>query len=187
METTTKRSSTKTASNSKGKNGKMENSEFHKFFIDELKDIYWAEKHLSKALPKMQKAATSTELAAAFEKHTEETKTHIATLEQVFEQLGEKAQAKKCDAMAGLVEEANSIIEDTEKGTLVRDAALILAAQKVEHYEIATYGTLRTFAVNMGHTEVAELLQQTLDNEKETDVALTEIAEEFINEQAAAE
>lgn len=184
---TTKSGSTKTVANSMAKNDKMENSEFHRFFIDELKDIYWAEKHLSKALPKMQKAATSTELAAAFEKHTEETNRHINILEKVFEQLGEKAQAKKCDAMAGLIEEANSIIADTEKGTLVRDAALILAAQKVEHYEIATYGTLRTFAVNMGHTEIAELLQQTLDNEKETDVALTEIAEEFINEQAAAE
>ncbi|WP_316841857.1 ferritin-like domain-containing protein [Pedobacter gandavensis] len=185
MATTTKSDSTKTTA--KSTKGKMENSEFHKFFIDELKDIYWAEKHLSKALPKMQKAATSTELAAAFEKHREETNNHIDTLEQVFEQLGEKVQAKKCDAMAGLLEEANAIIEDTEKGTLVRDAALILAAQKVEHYEIATYGTLRTFALNMGHTEVAELLQQTLDNEKETDAALTEIAEEFINEQAAAE
>lgn len=187
MATTTKSRSTKTVANSSGKNGEMENSEFHRFFIDELKDLYWAEKHLSKALPKMQKAATSTELASAFEKHTKDTNQHIMTLEQVFEQLGEKPQAKKCEAMAGLVEEANSIIADTEKGTLVRDAALILAAQKVEHYEIASYGTLRTFAENMGHTDVAELLQQTLDNEKDTDIALTSIAEEFVNEQAAAE
>jgi len=125
------------------KTGKMEDSEFHEFFIDELKDIYWAEKHLVKALPKMQKAATSPELAAAFEKHTQETQTHIDTLEQVFELLGEKAAAKKCDAMAGLIEEANGVIEDTEAGTMVRDAGLILAAQKVEHYEIATYGTYR--------------------------------------------
>lgn len=180
---------TKTSSASKptGKTGKMENSEFHEFFVDELKDIYWAEKHLSKALPKLKKAATSPELAAAFEKHTEETKTHIATLEQVFELLGEKAQAKKCDAMEGLVKESDSIIEDTETGTLVRDAGLILAAQKVEHYEIATYGTLVVFAQNMGHTDVAELLQATLDNEKATDVALTECAVSFINEEAAAE
>lgn len=166
---------------------KMENSEFHQFFIDELKDIYWAEKHLVKALPKMKKAATSEELVAAFDKHTQETETHIQTLEEVFGLLGEKAVGKKCDAMEGLLEEATSIISDTDAGTLVRDAGLILAAQKVEHYEIATYGTLRTFAKNMGHTQVAELLQQTLDNEKETDVALTEVAESFVNEGAAAE
>ena len=170
-----------------GKTGKMEDSEFHEFFVDELKDIYWAEKHLAKALPKMKKAATSPELAAAFEKHTEETKTHIATLEKVFELLEEKAQAKKCDAMEGLLSEADGIIEDTDAGTLVRDAGLILAAQKVEHYEIATYGTLRVFAENMGHTDVVELLSQTLENEKATDVALTEIAEGFVNEQAASE
>ncbi|WP_026896866.1 YciE/YciF ferroxidase family protein [Daejeonella oryzae] len=170
-----------------GKTGKMQNSEFHKFFIDELKDIYWAEKHLAKALPKMQKAATSPELVAAFEKHTKETQMHIETLEQVFELLEEKPTAKKCDAMEGLLKEADSIIEDTDKGTMIRDAALILAAQKVEHYEIGTYGTLRTFAENMGHTSVVDLLQQTLDNEKATDVALTVIAEDFINEEAASE
>ncbi len=170
-----------------GKTGKMENSEFHEFFVDELKDIYWAEQHLVKALPKMQKAATSTELVKAFEKHTKETEKHIATLEQVFELLGEKAAGKKCEAMAGLLEEANSIISDTDKGTMVRDAGLILAAQKVEHYEIATYGTLRVFAENMGHTDVANLLSQTLENEKETDVALTEIAVNNVNEEAAAE
>jgi ferritin-like metal-binding protein YciE len=184
---TTKTSAAKTAAKPSGKTGKMENSEFHEFFVDELKDIYWAEKHLSKALPKMKKAATSPELATAFEKHTEETKTHIATLEQVFSLLSEKAQAKKCDAMEGLVKEAEGIIEDTDSGTLIRDAGLILAAQKVEHYEIATYGTLVVFALNMGHGDVAELLQSTLDNEKATDVTLTEIAVSAINEQAAAE
>lgn len=167
--------------------GKMKNSEFHEFFVDELKDIYWAEKHLVKALPKMKKAATSPELAAAFEKHTGETQTHIETLEQVFSLLEEKAVAKKCDAMDGLLKEADSIIDDTEKGTLTRDAGLILAAQKVEHYEIATYGTLVVFANNMGHTEVAALLKQTLDVEKSTDVALTEIAESSVNEEAASE
>ena len=170
-----------------GRTGKMQNSEFHKFFVDELKDIYWAENHLVKALPKMQKAATSSELRAAFEKHTQETQMHIQTLEQVFQLLDEKAVAKKCDAMVGLLEEANSIIEDTNKGTMIRDAALILAAQKVEHYEIGTYGTLRTFAENMGHSDIVDLLQQTLDNEKATDAALTAIAEASINEQAAAE
>lgn len=172
----------------KGKVSKeMKESEFHQFFLDELKDIYWAEKHLAKALPKMKKAATSKELASAFDKHTQQTKGHIETLEKVFELLGEKATAKKCEAMAGLVEEAESIISDTEKGTSVRDAGLILAAQKAEHYEIATYGCLRTFAEKMGHTEVAKLLQETLDNEKETDVSLTEIAVNHINEDAASE
>lgn len=170
-----------------GKNGKMENKEFHEFFVDEIKDIYWAEKHLVKALPKMRKAATSKELAAAFEKHTQETQTHIETLEQVFELLGEKPTAKKCDAMEGLLTEATSIIEDTDQGTMIRDAGLILAAQKVEHYEIATYGTLRAFAQNMGHTDIENLLQQTLDNEKATDEALTEIAISGINEDASGE
>ncbi|KQR70735.1 ferritin-like domain-containing protein [Pedobacter sp. Leaf176] len=186
--TTTKSAAkTKTAANTKSKTGKMENSEFHEFFVDELKDIYWAEKHLVKALPKMKKAATSPELAAAFEKHTQETQTHIETLEQVFSLLEEKAAAKKCDAMAGLLEEADGIIEDTDAGTMIRDAGLILAAQKVEHYEIATYGTLKVFAENMGHTEVAELLGQTLENEKATDVALTECAVSFVNEAASQE
>ncbi|RZM29541.1 MAG: ferritin-like domain-containing protein [Pedobacter sp.] len=182
---TTKKAGAKAATQSK--TGKMENSEFHEFFVDELKDIYWAEKHLAKALPKMKKAATSPELAEAFEKHTEETNNHVATLEQVFQLLDEKVQAKKCDAMEGLLKEAEGIIEDTDSGTLIRDAGLILAAQKVEHYEIATYGTLVVFAQNMGHNDVAELLQFTLDNEKATDVALTEIAVSSINEQAAAE
>jgi ferritin-like metal-binding protein YciE len=167
--------------------GKIENSEFHDFFIDELKDIYWAEKHLAKALPKMQKAATSPELAAAFEKHTQETEQHINTIEEVFSLLGEKATAKKCDAMAGLIEEANGIIADTDKDTMIRDAGLILAAQKVEHYEIATYGTLRVFAQNIGHDDVAELLTQTLENEKATDIALTEIAVNAVNAEAVTE
>ncbi len=170
-----------------GKTGKMEDSEFHKFFVDELKDIYWAENHLIKALPKMKKAATSPELAAAFDKHTLETQNHIDALEQAFISLGEKATAKKCDAMEGLLKEAESIIADTEKGSMIRDAGLILAAQKVEHYEIATYGSLKTFAENMGHTDVVNLLKQTLENEKATDLALTKLAETEINEPAAAE
>ncbi|WP_025144278.1 ferritin-like domain-containing protein [Pedobacter jeongneungensis] len=183
----TAKTAAKTATKKTGNTGKMENSEFHEFFIDELKDIYWAEKHLVKALPKMKKAATSEGLASAFGKHTSETQEHIATLEEVFNLLGEKAAAKKCDAMAGLLEEADSIIEDTEKGTMVRDAGLILAAQKVEHYEIATYGTLRVFAESMGHDDVVTLLTKTLDNEKATDLALTEIAVGAVNAQAAEE
>jgi len=162
-------------------------SEFKKFFVDELKDIYWAEKHLVKALPQMQKAATSKKLAAAFEKHTQETQTHIETLEQVFEELGEKAAAKKCDAMDGLLKEAKTIIEDTDSGTMIRDAGLILAAQKVEHYEIATYGTLKAFAHHLENEKVTDLLNGTLENEKSTDVALTKIAESYVNEEAVEE
>ncbi|WP_017259619.1 YciE/YciF ferroxidase family protein [Pedobacter arcticus] len=165
----------------------MKNSEFHEFFIDELKDIYWAESHLVKALPKMKKASTSKELAKAFDKHLSETEKHVETLEKVFEILGEKASGKKCDAMAGLLAEADEIISDTDKGTMVRDAGLILAAQKVEHYEIATYGTLRVFAKTMGHNDVYDLLSKTLENEKTTDVALTKIAESFVNEEASEE
>lgn len=180
---TTKSQKTKAPS----RTGKMENKEFHKFFVDELKDIYWAEKHLVKALPKMKNATTSSELAAAFEKHTVETQTHIETLEKAFALLDEKPVAKKCDAMAGLLEEANGLIEDTGKGTMIRDAGLILGAQKIEHYEIATYGALRTLAAAMGHSDVADLLQQTLDNEKATDEALTSIAEGLVNAEAAAE
>jgi ferritin-like metal-binding protein YciE len=180
----TKKTATKKVS---GMTGKMKDSEFHEFFVDGLKDIYWAEKHLSKALPKMKKAATSAELAECFEKHTVETQEHIARLEQVFELLEEKAVAKKCEAMEGLVKEAESIIEETDKGTMIRDAGLIMAAQKVEHYEIASYGTLKTFAEIMGHTEVVALLEQTLENEKATDVILTEVAVASINEPASEE
>src|SRR5688572_12073426 len=111
-------------------------------FVDEIKDIYWAEKHLVKALPKMKKAATSVELQEAFESHLEQTQQHVSRLEEVFSLLGEKPQAKKCDAMEGLIQEGESIIEDTEEGTATRDVGLIIAAQKVEHYEIATYGGL---------------------------------------------
>ncbi len=178
---------TKPAAKSAAKKGKLDNSEFHEFFLDELKDIYWAEKHLAKALPKLRKAATSPELAAALEKHTEETIGHISTLEEIFGLLDEKATAKKCDAMAGLLEEADGIIGDTDKHTMIRDAGLILAAQKVEHYEIATYGTLKVFAEQMDRTDIASLLEQTLENEKATDVALTEIAVNAVNAQAASE
>lgn len=173
--------------NTSKKSEKMENSEFHEFFVDELKDIYWAEQHLAKALPKLQKASTSKELAAAFEKHTKETQEQIKKVEKIFELLGEKAEAKKCDAMEGLLKEANSIIEDTDKDSFTRDAGLILAAQKVEHYEIATYGTLRIFARNMKQKDMEKLLEEILQNEKDTDVALTLIAENSINKKAAEE
>lgn len=157
------------------------------FFEDELKDIYWAEKHIVKTLPKMKKAATTTELQQAFEDHLAQSKVHVERLEQVFDILGKKAQAKKCDAMAGIVEEGNGIIEETDKGTATRDVGLILAAQKVEHYEIATYGGLAQLATTLGLEDVADLLKQTLEEEKQTDVLLTEIAEANVNYQASEE
>ena len=159
----------------------------HEFFTDELKDIYWAEKHLTKALPKMAKAASSDELRQAFEDHLTQTEEHVTRLEQVFELLGMKAQAKKCDAMEGLVEEGKSIIEDTEDDTATRDVGLILAAQKVEHYEIATYGGLAQLAKTLGLMEIKEILGQTLSEEKEADELLTSIAESHINVEAAGE
>ena len=158
-----------------------------KLFTDEVKDIYWAEKHLAKALPKMAKGATSEELRGAIETHISQTETHISRLEEVFGILGVKPQAKKCDAMAGLIEEGSGILEDTEAGTMTRDAGIISAAQKVEHYEIATYGTLRVLANTLGMPDAAEILEITLEEEKATDVGPTVIAESFENEAAAQE
>ena len=163
------------------------NSGLEKLMTDALKDIYWAEKHLTKALPKMQKAATSEELKSAIEEHIAQTEEHVSRLEQVFEIFGKKAQAKKCDAMEGLIKEGESVVEETEKGTKTRDAGIIMAAQKVEHYEIATYGTLVQFAKTLGMNEAAEILIQTLEEEKQTDEVLTEIAESNINEEAEQE
>ena len=156
-------------------------------FLDSIKDIYYAEKALVKALPKMKKAATSEQLAAAFTDHLEVTKNQVVRLEQVFEILEEKPKAKKCEAIEGLIKEAQSIMEDTDEGTSTRDVGLILAAQKVEHYEIASYGGLRQLAATLGYTEIEGLLQETLDEEKETDVLLTQIAENDINYEAAEE
>jgi ferritin-like metal-binding protein YciE len=156
-------------------------------FVDGLKDIYWAEKNLAKALPKMAKASTSEELRTAFETHTKETEEHISRLEEIFGMIDEKAQAKKCAAMEGLLEEGNEIISSTDKDTMVRDCGLIMAAQKVEHYEIASYGTLRNIARTLGHSDVADILQTTLDEEGNTDHLLTELAEAYVNEEASAE
>lgn len=156
-------------------------------FVDSIKDIYWAEKQLVKTLPKMQKAATSTQLKDAIGNHLEQTKGQVTRLEQVFEMLGKKVQAKKCDAMEGLVKEGESIIEETDKGTATRDVGIIMAAQKVEHYEIATYGGLTQLAKTLGHGDISELLGQTLAEEKETDQMLTDIAENDINYQASEE
>ena len=155
-------------------------------FEDGLKDIYWAEKALTKALPLMAKNATSPELIDAITNHLTETEEHVTRLEQVFESIGKKASAKKCDAMEGLIEEGKSILEETEIG-VVRDAGIIAASQKIEHYEIATYGTLRQFAETLGLTEAASLLELTLDEEKGADKLLTEVAVNAINVEAAEE
>ncbi len=164
-----------------------EDSMLKSFFEDELKDIYWAEKNIVKTLPKMKKAATSEKLQQAFADHLQQSQTHVVRLEQAFQILGKKAQAKKCDAMAGILEEGNGIISETEKGTATRDVGLILAAQKVEHYEISTYGGLAQLATTLGLEEVSDLLKQTLKEEKETDQLLTEIAESGVNYEAASE
>lgn len=181
------RSKTKGANGSNAFKGERSHPQLEKFFEDSLKDIYWAEKHLTKALPKMQKAATTDELKNAIEEHTKQTEEQVSRLEQVFELLGKKAQAKKCDAMEGLVKEGESIIEETEDGSMTRDVGIIMAAQKVEHYEIATYGGLVQLATTMGKDDVAEILNQTLEEEKETDQLLTEIAENNINWEAEME
>jgi ferritin-like metal-binding protein YciE len=165
----------------------VKESALNELFIDELKDIYWAEKHLTSALPKMAKAATSNELRSAIENHLRETENHVSRLEQVFEVIGEKAVAKKCEAMAGLIKEGEEIISETEKGSITRDAGIISAAQKVEHYEIATYGTLRSLAGVLGHDEAIELLQATLSEEKNADQTLTQVAESSVNRAAKNE
>ncbi len=163
------------------------NTQLEKFFTDSLKDIYWAEKALTKALPKMQKAATTEELQSAIEEHLGQTQEQVQRLEQVFELLGEKAQAKKCDAMEGLIKEGESIVEETEDGSMTRDVGIIMAAQKVEHYEIATYGGLVSLARTLGKDDVAEILSTTLEEEKQTDQGLTDIAENNINWEAEQE
>jgi ferritin-like metal-binding protein YciE len=155
-------------------------------FEDGLKDIYWAEKALTNALQLMAKNATSPELIDALNNHLIETEEQISRLEQVFDSIGKKAAAKKCDAMEGLIEEGKGILEETEPG-VVRDAGIISATQKIEHYEIATYGTLRQFAETLGFTDAAALLELTLDEEKDADKKLTDVAVSAINIEAAEE
>ncbi len=152
-------------------------------FEDSLKDIYWAEKALAKALPKMQKNATDEKLKQAIENHIAETEEHISRLEECFQSLGKKAQAKKCDAMEGLLEEGKSIMEETEAGA-VRDVGIIAAAQKVEHYEIATYGTLAAYAKVLEEKDCLKLLLDTLEEEKNCNDLLTKIADTALNTKA---
>ncbi len=177
----------KSRGNSKENKGGSKDSMLAEFFQEELKDIYWAEKHLVKTLPKMKKAATSQELQAAFADHFEVTKVHVTRLEKVFELMNSTPKAKKCEAIEGITKEDESIIEETEEGTATRDVGLIMAAQKVEHYEIATYGGLAQLARTLGHEEVAEILHTTLNEEKEADESLSGIAENNINYEASEE
>lgn len=161
----------------------MKINSLRQLYIEQLRDLYDAENQLVKALPKMAENSNSDELREGFEEHLEQTRGHVERLEQIFEGLGEKPKGEKCKGMEGLVKEGSEILdEDMEEET--KDAAIIGAAQKVEHYEISGYGTARTYANLLGEREAAELLEQTLEEEKETDAKLTELAED-INVQAA--
>ncbi len=154
-------------------------------FLDTLKDIYYAEKQILRALPKMAKAAHSDQLRAAFEKHHGETEGHVERLEQVFELIDKPARGKTCEAMQGLLDEGKEIMEEY-KGTEALDAGMVAAAQAVEHYEIARYGTLKQWAQQLGIKDAVRLLDQTLQEEKKTDEALTSLAEASVNLEAAA-
>jgi ferritin-like metal-binding protein YciE len=162
-------------------------SKLKEFFIDQLEDLLWAEKKLIKTLPKLQDAATSAELKDAFGNHLTQTQNHVTRLEQVFGLIGEDVDTTKCAAMAGIVDEGEDIIDETEEGTAQQDVGLIFAGQKAEHYEIATYGGMVTLAKTLGYNDAADLLSQTLEEEKEADNLLTQIAENNINYQASTE
>lgn len=154
-------------------------------FLDTLKDIYYAEKQILKALPKMAKAATAPELKEAFEKHRDETETHVERLTEVFEIIGKAPRGKTCDAILGIIEEGKSIIEEFE-GSPALDAGLLAAAQAVEHYEIARYGTLKSWAKQLGMNDAAKLLDQTLAEETKTDQTLSQLGETKVNMKAQA-
>lgn len=170
-------------SKEKSGNSSMQSSQLMELFEEQLKDIYWAEKALTKAIPKMVKNATSKKLVEALKSHLTETEKQVTRLEQVFESIDKKASAKKCDAMEGLIKEAEELMESCDEGAMC-DAGIILAGQKVEHYEIATYGTLCAFAKTLGEKDAEKLLKQTLEEEKKADVKLSEIAQS-INVDAA--
>ncbi|UOU97546.1 ferritin-like domain-containing protein [Chryseobacterium daecheongense] len=176
-----------TVDNATVKSSEMKSSPLHKFFVDALKDIYYAENAIIDALGKLQEAATTEELKDAFEDHQLQTKKHVSRLEKVFKLIDEKPEKKECEAIKGLIKEGEEVIKSTEEGSMTRDAALIIAAQKVEHYEIATYGGLAQLAITMGHDKAADLLEKTLQEEEDTDYNLTEIAETSINFDAEQE
>jgi ferritin-like metal-binding protein YciE len=160
----------------------MQKDSLRQLYVNELKDLYNAETQLVKALPKMAKASSNAELRQGFEEHLRQTSEHVSRLEQIFDMLGEKATGKKCLGMEGLVKEGAETMSEDYEGSLM-DAAIIGAAQRVEHYEIAGYGTVRTFAELLGENEHVSLLEQTLEEEKETDQKLTQLADQ-INSQA---
>lgn len=174
----------KAVASGKTQNKGMHSSQLMKLFENELKDIYWAEKALTAAIPKMIKKATSDELIAALETHLEETNEQIKQVEEVFKSINMKPVGKKCEAMAGLMKEAEAIIDECEPGAMC-DAGIIAGAQKIEHYEIASYGTMRQFAETLALPEAAKLLEQILEQEKEADVKLTEVAVSAVNVEAA--
>ncbi len=177
----------KTGNTSQGEM-EMKDSALFELFVSELRDIYWAEKHLVKNLPKMTKAATSDDLRMAFMEHLEKTEQQVERLEEIFQMLDKRAIGKRCEGIDGIVEEGKEKIEDTEEGSLTRDAGLISAGQKIEHYEIATYGTLKTLAAVLQlDDEIIDLLTESLEEEKSADMKLTEIAEGHVNEDASEE
>jgi ferritin-like metal-binding protein YciE len=163
----------------------MAEKNLNELFFDTLKDIYYAEKHILKALPKMAKAVSSDELRAAFEKHYDETEGQVERLEQIFEMLGKAARGKKCDAIEGIIDEGKEIM-DEYADTQALDAGLLAAAQSVEHYEISRYGTLKAWAAKLNMPQAVRLLDATLSEEKKTDEILSKLAEREVNQEAAA-
>jgi ferritin-like metal-binding protein YciE len=161
----------------------MKLESLHDLYIKELRDLYDAEKQIIKALPKMIKATTSSELQNAFESHLEQTRGHVERLEQVFEKLGSRARATKCKGIEGIIDEGKEMMEEDGDNAVI-DAAIISAAQRVEHYEMAGYGCVRTYAQTLGYDDQARLLEQTLEEEKEADEKLTQIAESIVNPSA---
>jgi ferritin-like metal-binding protein YciE len=171
---------------SQSKSKGFESQEMHKLFESQLKDIYWAEKELTRFMPEVVKEVSSKELIDVLEEHMELTKKQVQRLDRIFSLLGLKPQAEKCEAMAGLVKEAEKVIESSQEG-VIRDAFIIGAVQKVEHYEMATYGTLKSMATIIGEYEISSLLGETLEEEKDADMNLTDIAENIVNVEASRE
>jgi ferritin-like metal-binding protein YciE len=186
-ETQSKRGSSQGKGRQKSRGNGQNQSLLEQLFTDQLKDIYYAEQLLLKALPKMANASTTEELEDAFRQHLQQTERHVKRLEKVFQIIGKKPEGKKCEAMEGLIKEGESMIKDTKEGTMTRDAGLIIAAQKVEHYEIATYGSLVQLAITMKLHRASDVLDKTLVEEGNTDGMLTHIAETYINLQADEE
>lgn len=193
MDTNKKQANSHSKDKSKKKNGNK--ARFHEkyegklkeFFIEELKDIYGAEEEILKGLDKMAAAATSNKLKKSIEKHHSQTENQVERLKKAFEMMGEKPSKKKCEAIEGLLKEGEAVVKNTEADTMVRDVGIIISNQKVEHYEIATYGSLIELARTIGLDEVADLLGETLQEEKETDVLLTELAIDSVNPKASKE